>query len=138
MEGLYSSAERLVNDFGTITGIGCSVVNLSASNPSGTFYNHGFCGECAKLQLESYGEVKCENFGIYSCLQSERWGGKYECLCPAGLTFINAIISKGEEEKLGVSAGPFVMIEPAEALDDLKIFFGSKLTRELLDEAKKL
>lgn len=138
LEGLYSSAERLADEFSIITGIGCSIVNLSASSPQDTFYRHGFCSECSKLQQETLGEIKCKNFGIYSCLQSERWGGKYECLCPAGLAFINTIISKGEEEKLGVSAGPFVMIEPAEAFDDLKIFFGSKLSRNLLDEARKL
>jgi Response regulator containing CheY-like receiver domain and AraC-type DNA-binding domain len=139
LEGLYSSAERLATDFSTITGISCSIVNLSASSSPGMFQQHGFCAECIKLQKEALGKAKCENFGIYSCLQSERWGGKYECLCPAGLAFINTVIStKGEDKKLGVSAGPFVMTEPAEAFDDLEIFFGSKLSHNLLDEAKKL
>ena len=138
MEGLYSSAERLTEDFAAISGIECSIVNLAAANTTGTFYQQGFCAVCSRLQQELLGGLKCENINIYSCLQSERWGGKYECLCPAGLAFINTTISKDEEEKLGISAGPFIMTEPAEVLDDLKSLFGNRATRDLLDEAKKL
>lgn len=138
MEGLYSSAERLTEDFAAISGIECSIVNLAAANNAGTFYQQGFCAVCSRLQQELLGGLKCENINIYSCLQSERWGGKYECLCPAGLAFINTTISKDEEEKLGISVGPFIMTEPAEALDDLKSLFGNRATRDLLDEAKKL
>jgi two-component system response regulator YesN len=138
MEGLHSSAERLINDFSTISGIDCSIVNLLDANSTGTFYEKGFCSFCSELQNETFHEVKCENINIYSCLQSERWGGKYECLCPAGLAFINTNISKGEEEKLGISAGPFIMTEMGEVLDDLKSLFGNRITKDLQDEAKKL
>ena len=81
--------------------------------------------------------LKCENINIYSCLQSERWGGKYECLCPAGLAFINTTIAKGEEEKLGISAGPFIMTEFSEVAEDLKGIFGEKITQELFKRSEK-
>lgn len=138
LEGLYSSADRLANHFGTVTGIHCSIINLTAKDASGTFFSDGFCMACSKAQRENTGKIYCENFPVYSCLQSERWGNKYECLCPAGLAFVNTMISKGGEEKLGVSAGPFLMTEPAEAMEDLRSFLGRKWTREIGEEAKKL
>jgi len=138
MEGLYSSADRLMVDFNTISGINCSTVDLSVPNSTGTFYTTGFCSACSRLQKDTLRNLKCENINIYSCLQSERWGGKYECLCPAGLAFINTTISKGDDEKLGISAGPFIMTELSEVNEDLKGMFGDKMDVELLVEAKKL
>jgi YesN/AraC family two-component response regulator len=111
---------------------------LLDANSTGSFYKEGFCAFCSELQKEAFQDVKCENINIYSCLQSERWGGKYECLCPASLAFINTNISKGEEEKLGISAGPFIMTEMGEVMDDLKNLFGNKTTKDLQDEVKKL
>jgi YesN/AraC family two-component response regulator len=138
LEGLYSSADRLIFDFNTISGINCSTVDLAVPNSTGTFYATGFCSVCSRLQKNLLGGLQCENINIYSCLQSERWGGKYECLCPAGLAFINTTISKGEDEKLGISAGPFIMTELSEVAEDLKGMFGDKMNAELSLEARKL
>ena len=43
-----------------------------------------FCRLCSAEQYRTGRARKCEGIVNYAYYQSEKWGGKYEFLCPAG------------------------------------------------------
>jgi YesN/AraC family two-component response regulator len=74
----------------------------------------------------------------YAIYQSERWGGKYEFLCPVGAAFIAAPGLKQGMLEYGLIAGPFLMVEPHDFIEEgfSGIFFGN--TRDMATAAKTL
>ncbi len=98
-----------------------------------------FCAVCAKEQLERKGQLQCENIHRHGVLQAEKWGGKYEYLCPAGAAFICAVIQENEGARYGVAAGPFLMVDLNEFIyEDLERFFIGETIKRLKTKAKEL
>ena len=56
--------------------------------------DNSFCKACIAEQIKKYGTAKCSSIESYAYYQTERWGGSYEFLCPAGCAFICSIFNK--------------------------------------------
>jgi AraC-like DNA-binding protein/ligand-binding sensor protein len=98
-----------------------------------------YCSYCIKEQLRRFKMIKCENLHIFSAHQADRWGGKYEYLCPAGLAFVCTTIFNEAEIRNSIYAGPFLMVGYDEFInEDLDIMFQGMLPSKLISETKKL
>jgi two-component system, response regulator YesN len=110
-----------------------------AEKEDGLFSREGdpFCAVCANEQLRRLGELKCADMHRYGIVQAEKWGGKYEYQCPAGLTFISAALQK--RAGYGLVAGPFLMVELRDFIaNDLDRFFKGTSARSLRNLSSKL
>lgn len=115
--GKLDTALALVHTFSNAVGVGCFAVDTGKANnlPGG---GCAFCDACFHKQLTEYGRAKCENLMEYATFQSERWGGKYEFMCPAGAAFIAAPGLRQGVLEYGLVAGPFIMVSHGDFLAD--------------------
>lgn len=137
MSGLMESAEKIVKAFGAVSTLCCGIIDMDDTLTDAFF--SPFCQVCSNAQMECNNRIICSQMIIFGCWQSERWGGKYEWLCPAGLTFINTVISKSGEKKLGICAGPLLMTDTKEFQnEDLSRIFDGNVPLEVKAESKKV
>ena len=115
--GKLDTALSLVHTFGNAVGVNCFAVDTEKVNnlPGG---GCAFCNACFHKQLSENGRAECENLMEYAAFQSERWGGKYEFLCPAGTAVIAAPGMKSGMLDYGLVAGPFIMVGHDDFLAD--------------------
>lgn len=115
--GKLDTAHALVRTFGKAVGVNCFVVNMAVKciMPGG---GCDFCTACFAKQQNENGRARCDNLMEYAIVQSERWGGKYEFLCPAGAAFIAAPGLKQGVLEYGLIAGPFLMISAQDFIDE--------------------
>jgi two-component system, response regulator YesN len=115
----FELAVKAVKDYQKSTGIKCIIINSSGQ----TLYPKvsGSCPGCtfrSVFESVSHQEWRCEEAHRYGGYQAERFGGKYIFFCPLGLVHWAApIISNGELEAT-ILAGPVLMINPDEYLQD--------------------
>ncbi|MEF9989979.1 MAG: AraC family transcriptional regulator [Christensenellaceae bacterium] len=97
------------------------------------------CEECAKLQAKYGVDKQCAKLHADSAFQSEKWGGKYEYLCPLGLCFVSSGIPIDAELRYAIIAGPFFMVDFNEFTgEDLPNMFHNKSTPKILNIAKRI
>jgi AraC-like DNA-binding protein/ligand-binding sensor protein len=77
-----------------------------------------FCKMCYAKQVADNERAVCESLMDYAIYQSERWGGKYEFLCPAGAAFIAAPGMKQGLLEYGLVIGPFLMVEGHDFIEE--------------------
>jgi hypothetical protein len=135
--GRLDKAHALMRTFGSAAGVNCFVVDMTAKGipPGG---GCDFCTGCYTKQQIENGRARCENLMEYAVVQSERWGGKYEFLCPAGAAFIAAPgLNQGMLE-YGLAVGPFLMVSTQDFIDEGfgGLFSGS--TKDIASAAKQL
>jgi len=113
--GKLDTALSLVHTFGNAVGVNCFAVDMDQKNvvPGG---GYAFCDTCYQKQIDENGRAACENLMEYATVQSERWGGKYEFLCPIGAAFIAAPGLVSGMVEYGLVAGPFLMVKRADFL----------------------
>ena len=135
--GRLDTAHALVRTFGSAVDVNCFAVDMAAKNipPGG---GCEFCTTCYRKQQSENGRASCDNLMEYAIAQSERWGGKYEFLCPTGAAFIAAPgLSQGMLE-YGLIAGPFLMVSTQDFIDE---GFGGQFsggTKDIAAAAKQL
>ncbi len=79
----------------------------------------------------------CEKTHADSAYFAERWGGKYEYLCPLGLCFITCSIATYDEQPYAMITGPFLMVPLQEFVhEDLQNVFQGKHSQNLLASLK--
>jgi len=61
----------------------------------------------------------CENLHLRGIFQAERFGGRYIYSCPSGLTYFTAPIIVGSAIAGALVAGPVLIMEPEDLLDDI-------------------
>ena len=129
------TAQSLVHTFGNAVGINCFAVDMTSGGCGGSCL---FCKTCYQKQIAENGRAACETLMEYAIYQSERWGGKYEFLCPAGAAFIAAAGLKQGILEYGLIAGPFLMVELHDFLEEgfPGLFGGS--ARDIAAAAKTL
>ncbi|MGI5849574.1 MAG: helix-turn-helix domain-containing protein [Christensenellales bacterium] len=135
--GKLDTALSLTHTFGNAVGINCFAVDMACKNilPGG---GCAFCNGCYDKQKRENGRASCENLMEYAIYQSERWGGKYEFLCPSGAAFIAAPGLKQGVLTYGLIAGPFLMVEEKDFLeDDFSGMFAGN-TKDIAAIAKQL
>ena len=129
------TAQNLVHTFENAVGINCFVVDMLNGGCSSACM---FCKTCYQKQLDENGRAACETLMDYAIYQSERWGGKYEFLCPAGAAFIAAPGMRQGVLEYGLIAGPFLMVDEHDFLEEgfPELFCGN--TRDIAIAAKTL
>lgn len=136
---MLESINQVVHTFSKACAIECNILDMREPDGYEKRLISQYCSWCVKEQIKRFKTVKCENLHFYSACQSERWGGKYEYLCPAGLAFIcTTIFNEGELQQC-VYAGPFLMVDYDEFInEDLDSMYQGLLPGKLLSEARKL
>ena len=129
------TAQNLVHTFGNAVGIHCFAVDMLSGKGGHACL---FCKSCYQKQLDENGRAACETLMDYAIYQSERWGGKYEFLCPAGAAFIAAPGLRHGLLEYGLIAGPFLMVDVHDFLEEgfPGLFSGS--IRDIAAAAKTL
>lgn len=139
MSSLYDSAVDIADTFEKACCVKCFVVDTAKQDGLMNRKQDAFCSICANEQIKCKKQLQCENIHRYGILQAEKWGGKYEYLCPAGLAFICATLQKNEEIQCGVTAGPFLMVELQDFIqEDLERFFNGVATQKLVAQSESL
>ncbi len=139
MNGLNESSKRIAYMFEKACGIPCAVVDPSQPDGYEERLSQLFCDQCAAQQQKRFDALKCQDVHRYAVLQAERWSGKYEYLCPAGAAFIASAIRQASDSALGIVAGPFLMVEEAEFIDDdLDRFFSTDIPKPVRSEISRL
>ena len=137
MSKLYDSALKAAEIFKKAFCIRCFVVDAGKKDGFSKREEDPFCCVCAHEQLKRLHELKCENIHRDAISQAEKWGGKYEYQCPAGLTFMCSALQGGSE--YGIIAGPFLMVELKDFItNDLERFFKGTAVRSLKSMSGKL
>lgn len=138
MDTLYESALKVAGVFEKACQVKCFCVDTAQPDGLLKRQEDAFCALCAGEQIKRNRELKCENIHRDGLFQAEKWGGKYEHLCPAGLAFICAPLEDARSQ-YGLVAGPFLMVELSDFLEeDLERFFPEETPRKLKTEAAKL
>lgn len=138
MGSLYEPAKKIAGIYEKACGVRCFVVDVIQPDGLPERTGSAFCCLCSGEQLRRGKELVCENVHRNGIFQAEKWGGKYEYLCPAGLAFICAPLENGETQ-YGLAAGPFLMVELRDFLsEDLERFFPQRKTKKLEAQAKNL
>ncbi len=129
------TAQNLVHTFGNAVGIHCFAVDMLSGKGGHACL---FCKSCYQKQLDENGRAACETLMDYAIYQSERWGGKYEFLCPAGAAFIAAPGLRHGLLEYGLIAGPFLMVDVHDFLEEgFPGLFGGSI-RDIAAAAKTL
>jgi AraC-like DNA-binding protein/ligand-binding sensor protein len=131
----WDTALTLLHTFGNAVGLPCFIVDMADGKSSESCL---FCKTCYQKQVAENGRAACESLMEYAVYQSERWGGKYEFLCPAGAAFIAAPGMKQGVLEYGLVIGPFLMVELHDFLNEgfPGLFLGN--TRDIATAAKTL
>jgi two-component system response regulator YesN len=139
LDRLSESVQKIIRTFEKACGVPC--ISIKPADEDGLLqrgYNP-FCAVCAKEQLKRFGGLRCGGIHKYASYQADKWGGKYEYLCPAGAAFIASAVQKTDDIAFGVIAGPFLMVDVREFLgDDLDRFFKGLCPRSVSAAAKTL
>ena len=126
MSSLHDSAVNIAQIFEKACCLGCFVVDTAMPDEYGLRKSNAFCSACMDEQFRLNGQLQCEYVHRHGILQAEKWGGKYEYLCPAGAAFICATLPGEGDIRCGVTAGPFLMVDVGEFVyGDLERLFGN-------------
>lgn len=135
LDTLYESALKVAGIYEKACQVTCFAVDTG--QPDGLLKRQEdvFCALCANEQVKRDRELKCENIHRDGLFQAEKWGGKYEHLCPAGLAFVCAPFEDAKSQ-YGLVAGPFLMVELNDFLEeDLERFFPGETPKKLVKQA---
>ncbi len=129
MKGPKDTAKHAADIFEKALHIRCFVVEDGSPDGIKQRMQDRFCAACAMEQIKRSKQLVCENIHSHGVFQADRWGGKYEYLCPAGLAFIAAVLPDPEGEKSGLAAGPFLMVELNDFIEEdlLRFFQGGRI-----------
>lgn len=112
-----NTAREMADAFSLSSGICCRLL----SDKGEILYQQGTSkvNECDYLRSLP-GEVPvCQELHLRGLLQAERFGGRYIYSCASGLTFFSAPILSGSTVMGGFVAGPVLLIEVDDCLDDI-------------------
>ncbi len=138
MYTLYESASKVAGIYEKACQVSCRIIDTSQPDGLLKRQQDSFCSICANEQVKRNRELKCENIHRDGLFQAEKWGGKYEYLCPAGLAFICAPLEDAEL-LYGLLAGPFLMVDLNDFLEeDLERFFTGGTPKKLLSQTGAL
>lgn len=110
------TARTMADSFALATGVRCRL--LSAQG--GTLYQRGAPGdECTYLKALPGAPPVCVNLHLRGIQQAEQLGGRYIYSCASGLTYCASPIIVGGALAGGLAAGPVLLMETEDLLEDL-------------------
>lgn len=112
-----NTAKEMVNAFSLACGIGCRLLSETGE----VLYQQGTLetNECEFLQNLPGQAPACQGLHLQGMYQAERFGGRYIYSCASGLTFFSAPIISGGKVTAGLLAGPVLLSEVDDCLDDI-------------------
>ncbi len=135
MKKLFSAAQRISNIIKMLCEIDCFAVDIS----SGTTVQPKFCNYCVREQTQVFESPKCIGIGTSAIYNAEKWGGKYEFLCPIGCGFVATSLSEGAEIAAGVLIGPFLLADDLDDVEhDVRSFFHGHESERMLSAVFEL
>lgn len=110
-------AIEMADAFSRSSGVCCRLLSASGE----TLYQQGApeSNECDYLRSLPGQPPVCQDLHLRSLLQAERFGGRYIYSCPSGLTYFSAPILSGGTMAGGLVAGPVLLAEVDDYLDDI-------------------
>ena len=109
-------AREMVDSFSIASGIRCRLLDSKGES----LYQQGEpADECQFLKGLPGEPPSCENLHLRGMFQAERFGGRYIYSCPAGLTYFSAPILIGGTVCGALMAGPVLIMEAEDLLDDI-------------------
>lgn len=112
-----STAIEMVDAFSLSCGICCRLLSSTGE----TLYQQGAPeqNECDYLRSLPGQAPACQDLHLRGLLQAERFGGRYIYSCDSGLTYFSAPIISGGSVAGGLVAGPVLLAEVDDYLDDI-------------------
>lgn len=114
-----TSAKEMVDSFSLANGVCCRLLSETGDllhQRGGSDVN-----ECDYLRGLPGEAPPCHNLHIRGLFQAERFGGRYIYSCGSGLTFFSAPILSGSAVVGGLVAGPVLISDVDDCLDDIII-----------------
>lgn len=109
-------AREMVDSFANASSIRCRLLDERGE----LLYQQGDpVDECQFLKGLPGEPPACENLHLRSMFQAERFGGRYIYSCAAGLTYFSAPIIIGSAVAGALVAGPVLIMEAEDLLDDI-------------------
>lgn len=109
-------AREMVDSFALAFAIRCRLLN----DVGELLYQQGEpADECQFLKGLPGEPPSCENLHLRGMFQAERFGGRYIYSCPSGLTYFSAPIVVGGSVAGALVAGPVLIMEAEDLLDDI-------------------
>ena len=119
------TARLMADSFALTSGVRCRLMSIQGD----TLYQRGAPeDECAYLKALPSTPPLCENLHLRGIRQAEQLGGRYIYFCASGLTYCASPIIVGGALVGGLVAGPVLLMETEDLLDDLAVrrrVFGS-------------
>lgn len=112
-----STAIEMVDAFSFSCGVCCRLLSAAGE----VIYQQGAPeqNECDYLRSLPGQAPACQNLHLRGLLQAERFGGRYIYSCGSGLTYFSAPIIYGGALAGGLVAGPVLLAEVDDYLDDI-------------------
>lgn len=112
-----NTAIEMVDSFSFACGICCRLLSASGE----TLYQQGApeSNECDYLRHLPGQPPPCQDLHFRGLYQAERFGGRYIYSCASGLTYFSAPIVSGGAVMGGLVAGPVLLSEVDDCLDDI-------------------
>lgn len=99
---------KTLNDFSAVSGGGIVLTDINGA----IIHSAESCDfSCPLNPTECGGGRSCLRRHIFSCEQSDRFGGKYIYFCAANLIFITSPIKKDGKPVFYITAGPFLPMD---------------------------
>jgi len=110
------TAQEMVDSFALASGIRCRLL----SDMGELLYQQGDpVDECQFLRGLPGEPPSCESLHLRGMFQAERFGGRYIYSCPSGMTYFSAPIIVGSAVAGALVAGPVLIMEAEDLLDDI-------------------
>lgn len=104
-------ADQCARSFAEVAGAGCVVTDVEGRLLSE--YGYG-CASCQLCEAAGRRKEACTAAYRQGLTEAGRFGGRYVYLCPMGLGLFATPVVIVEGEVMGITAGPFLMVERAD------------------------
>jgi AraC-like DNA-binding protein/ligand-binding sensor protein len=132
-EGIPQGIQDIVEHYGNASGIPCMILDIGNGRLQGTTCE--LCSELNRSASQSIGE-HCLHIHQHHAQLAERFGGAYIYFCTCSMLYwISPVLIEGVM-KYAIVAGPVMVMEPDEALDDADLpdHLTHERARELLGQ----
>lgn len=125
----FKRAIDLAHTYSQATGIDCFVINNKGHrlSPEGAVESEAYCSVCKRMSNISGMNLNCRQSHLYGAYQSERFGGSYMYFCPVSLLHWSSPLMEEGLMSGALVAGPALIIEPDELIDELQNKYKSHL-----------
>ncbi len=123
----FEKAIEMAETYTRATGIECFVINNKGNRLSREGVIDSFCPVCSRMVEITGTRLNCRQSHLYGGYQSERFGGSYMYFCPVSLLHWSSPLMEEGLMSGALVAGPALIIEPDELVDELRMKYGRDL-----------